>query len=158
MGRERLAFFDDGLARLVECRAGNGERARAAGQSRRRAVGVAHDHVDAVGIDAELIRHNLLIRGEQTGAVFLVAHDQFDMAVLEFDRRGFGKTAAAAFGVGRHADAAQLAVALALPRAAWRTRPIPPRSCSGPSLSRTRRNRATAWSPRCRASPTAARN
>ena len=36
------------------------------------------------------------------------------MLFLEFDRRGFGEAAAAAFGIGRHADAAQLAVALAL--------------------------------------------
>ena len=95
-------------------RAADRNGARAAGQPRRRAVGVAHDHVDAVGVDAELVRYQLLVRGSETSAVFLAAHDQLDaVVVLEFDRRSLGKAAAAAFGVGRHADAAERAVALA---------------------------------------------
>ena len=49
-------------AGLVQRRAADGERARAAGQPARRAVGVAHDHVDAVGVDAELVRDELLVR------------------------------------------------------------------------------------------------
>ena len=56
----------------------------------------------------------MFVGGDEAGAVFLVAHDQLDLVVLELDRRGLGKTAAAAFGISRHADAAQLAGALAL--------------------------------------------
>ena len=56
----------------------------------------------------------MLVGGDEAGAVFLVAHHQLDVVVLELDRRGLGKAAAAALGIGRHADAAQLAVALAL--------------------------------------------
>ena len=44
----------------------------------RRAVGVAHDHIDAVGIDAELVGDELLVGGDEAGAVFLVAHHQLD--------------------------------------------------------------------------------
>ena len=75
---ELRALVDDGASRLVERRAADGKRARAAGQPGRRAVGVAHDHVDAVGIDAELVRDELLVCGDEAGAVFLVAHDQLD--------------------------------------------------------------------------------
>ena len=87
--------------------AGHGERARAAGEPARRAVGVAHDHVDLVGIDAQAIRDQLLVGGDEPGAVFDVAHHELDAVVLELDRGGLRKAAAAALGVGRHADAAQ---------------------------------------------------
>ena len=79
----RLA--DDRAPGLVERGAADRDRARAAGQARRRAVGIAHDDVDAVGVDAELIRDQLLVRGDEAGAVFLVAHHQFDPFVLELD-------------------------------------------------------------------------
>ena len=39
----------------------DGERARAAGKPCWRTVGVAHDHVDAVWIDAELVGDELLV-------------------------------------------------------------------------------------------------
>ena len=103
---------DDGAAGLVECCAADRDRARAAGQSGRRPVGVAHDHIDVVSIEAELIGDDLLVGGEEAGAVFLVAHDQLDPVVLELDRRGFGKAPSAALGIGGHADAAQLALVL----------------------------------------------
>jgi len=114
MRGDLLAFVDDGEAGLVKRAAGDRQRPRAAGQSGRGAVGVAHDHVDALGIDAELIRDQLLVRGNEPGAVFLVAHHQLDAVILEFDRRGFGKAAAAAVGISGHADAAQLAGAFAM--------------------------------------------
>ncbi len=118
MRGELLALADDDAARFVERRAADRDGARAAGEPRGRAVGVAHDDVDAVGIDAELVGDELLVGGVQAGAVFLIAHHQFDAIVLELDRGGFGKAAAAALGIGRHADAAQHAFALALARAA----------------------------------------
>ena len=96
-------------------------RARTSGQPGRRAVGIAHDDVDAVSIDAQLVGDKLLVRGDETGAVFLVAHHQLDALVFEFDRGGLGKAAAAALGIGRHADAPQLVVAFAS-RAALRER------------------------------------
>ena len=61
MRGELRALVDDGASRLVERRARDRERARAAGKPCRRAVGVAHDHVDPVGIDAELVRDELLV-------------------------------------------------------------------------------------------------
>ena len=70
--------------------------------------------LNAVGIDAELVRDQLLVGGDETGAVFLVAHDEFDPFVLKLDRSGLGKAAAAALGIGRHADAPKLVIALAL--------------------------------------------
>ena len=81
MRGELGALLDDRAPGLVKRRAADGNGARAAGQPRRRAVGVAHDHVDAVGVDAELVRYQLLVRGDETGAVFLAAHDQLDAVV-----------------------------------------------------------------------------
>ena len=75
---------------------------------------VAIDDVDAVGIDAEPVGDELLVGGDEAGAVFLVAHHEIDAVALELDRGGLGEAAAAALGVGRHADAAQLAALLAL--------------------------------------------
>ena len=63
---------------------------------------------------SELVRHQLLVGGEEAGAVFLVAHHQLDAVVLKFNRRRLGKSAAATLGIGRHADAAQLAAAFTL--------------------------------------------
>jgi hypothetical protein len=124
MRRDLASLVDDGAAGLVERRAADRNRARAAGQSGRCAVGVAHDHIDVVGIDAKLIGDDLLVRGEKAGAVFLVAHDQLDPVVFELDRRGFGETAAAALGIGGHADAAQLSSTLATFTALGKGRPI----------------------------------
>ncbi len=91
---------------------------------RGRAVRVAIHHVDAVGVDAEPVGHELLVRGDEPGAVFLIAHHEIDAVALELDRGGLGETAAAALRVGRHADAAQLAALLALPAARLEARPV----------------------------------
>ena len=61
MRRELRALVDDRAPRLVQRRARDGESARASGQSRGRAVGVAHDDIDAVWIDPQLIRDELLV-------------------------------------------------------------------------------------------------
>ena len=59
--REAPALSMIGAPGLVQRSARHGQRARAAGKPRRRAVGVAHDHIDAVGIDAELVGDELLV-------------------------------------------------------------------------------------------------
>ena len=114
MRGELPALLDDRESGFVEGAAGDSEGARASCQSRRRTIGVAHDDIYPVGIDAELLRYELLIRGEKTSAVFLVAHYELDPIVLELDRGGLRKSAATALGICRHADAAQFAVTLAL--------------------------------------------
>src|SRR5947209_11326214 len=98
----------------MQCRAANRERTRATCQSARAPVRVAVDHVDAVGIDAEPVGHELLVRRDQTSSIFLIAHDEIDAVPLELDRCRLGKSAAAALRVGRHADASELAALLAL--------------------------------------------
>ena len=57
-----LALVDDLQRGLVQRRAADRQRARAAGEPARRAVGVAHDDVDPVGIDAEPVGDHLLVR------------------------------------------------------------------------------------------------
>src|SRR6516165_12289621 len=114
MRGELPALLDDRESGFVEGAAGDSEGARASCQSTWRTIGVAHDDIYPVGIDAELLRYELVIRGEKTSAVFLVAHYQLDPIVLELDRGGLRKSAATALSICRHADAAQFAVTLAL--------------------------------------------
>src|SRR5262245_19293134 len=49
---ELRSFADDGASRLVKRRACDGKRTRTAAKPRWGTIGVAHYHVDAVGIDA----------------------------------------------------------------------------------------------------------
>ena len=65
-----------------------------------------------------------LYDGDEAGAVFLVAHHQIDAVALELDRGGLGEAAAAALGIGRHADAAQLAALRALASARLEALPV----------------------------------
>ena len=55
------ALADDGPRRFVKRGAGDGERTRAAGQARRRTVGIAHDDINAVGVDTKLVGDDLLV-------------------------------------------------------------------------------------------------
>src|SRR5437763_16472833 len=75
-------------------------------------------------MDAEPVGNELLVGGDQPGAVFDIAHHELDAIVLELDRRSLGKAAAATLGIGRHADAAQLAAFLAFAAARLETRPV----------------------------------